>query len=53
VLYGRHVLEIEYTDNGRHAFAAACAAAAGRRPVILRDRDLVRRGTRGYTYRRC
>lgn len=52
-VYGEHVLEIEYTDNGRATFPAACRTAAGRRPVVLRDRDLVAAGRPGYAYRRC
>jgi hypothetical protein len=51
--YHQHVLEIEYTDNGRRTFPAACRAAAGARPVILRDRDLVAAGKVGYAYKSC
>ena len=51
--HGRRVIEIEYTDNGRTAFARACAARKGRISVLLRDRDVVPRGTRGYVSRTC
>lgn len=52
-VYGDHVLEIEYTDNGLPTYPAACRAAAGRRAVLLRDRDLVPAGRPGYAYRSC
>ncbi|MFS0883792.1 endo alpha-1,4 polygalactosaminidase [Aeromicrobium sp. 179-A 4D2 NHS] len=52
-MYGRRVIEIEYTDNGRRAFTRACRARGGRVSVLLRDRDVVPRGTRGYVFRTC
>lgn len=53
-VYGAHVIEIEYTDNGGRAnFAAACRARGASISIIYRDRDLVRRGTRGYVYVHC
>jgi hypothetical protein len=51
--YGRNVIEIEYTDNGRAAFDRACKARAGTVSVLLRDRDVVPVGTKGYVYRTC
>jgi hypothetical protein len=51
--YGHHVIEIEYTDNGRSAFRSACRLRGSRISIILRDRDVVPRGSRGYTYRAC
>ena len=51
--YGRRVFEIEYTDNGRTAYARACTARHGRISIVLRDRDVVPRGSRGYYYRHC
>jgi Glycoside-hydrolase family GH114 len=51
--YGRHVLEVEYTDNGLDAFPQACAARGKLISVVLRDRDLVPVGDEGYVYRRC
>ncbi|WP_375476179.1 endo alpha-1,4 polygalactosaminidase [uncultured Jatrophihabitans sp.] len=52
-VYGRHVLEIEYTDNGRAAYRRACAAHGKKMSIILRDRELVPRGHRGYYYKSC
>ena len=52
-VYGRQVLEIEYTDGPRSAFRKACAARGDRIPVILRDRDVVPRGAPGYRSRAC
>jgi hypothetical protein len=51
--YGRHVIEIEYTDNGRRYYRAACAARGSRISIILRDRDVLPRGRRGYVYQAC
>ncbi len=52
--YGRHVIEIEYTDNGGRAnFARACAARGSSISIVYRDRDLVPRGGSGYTYASC
>lgn len=51
--YGRHVIEIEYTDNGRAAYAAACRARGRSISVLLRDRDVVPRGRRAYRSRSC
>jgi hypothetical protein len=51
--YGSHVIEIEYTDNGRRAYAKACAARGAEISIILRDRDVVARGRKGYHYEAC
>jgi hypothetical protein len=51
--YGAEVIEIEYTDNGRSAFAAACAAQGRDISVILRDRDVVAPSDPAYAYRTC
>jgi hypothetical protein len=51
--YGRHVIEIEYTDYPRQVFTAACAARGGRISIVLRDRDVVPRGDAGYVERWC
>lgn len=52
--YGRRVLEVEYDDaGGRRGFRAACRARGRRIAVTYRDRDLVRRGARGYTFGAC
>lgn len=52
-VYGRQVLEIEYTDTKRVFFTRACAARGDRIPIILRDRDVVPRGAPGYRSRAC
>ncbi|QHC70574.1 endo alpha-1,4 polygalactosaminidase [Rathayibacter sp. VKM Ac-2801] len=52
-VYGRQVYEIEYTDNGRSAYAEACAEQGRRISVTLRDRDVVPRGATGYVNRHC
>ncbi|KQP79150.1 hypothetical protein ASF37_09810 [Aeromicrobium sp. Leaf289] len=52
-LYGRGVVEIEYTDNGRAAYARACRQRAGDHPITLRDRDVVPRGARGHVFQHC
>jgi hypothetical protein len=53
-VYGSRVYEIEYVDNGGTAgFAAACAARGATTSVLLRDRDVVPRGTDGYVAESC
>jgi hypothetical protein len=52
-VYGRHVIEIEYTDTPRAAFAAACRARGSRISVQLRDRDVVPRNASGYRAEWC
>jgi hypothetical protein len=52
-VYGRHVIEIEYTDNPRPAYARACHARSGRISIILRDRDVTPRGSPAYRYAHC
>jgi Glycoside-hydrolase family GH114 len=51
--YGDRVIEIEYTDNGRSAFRTSCRLRGRKISIILRDRDVVPRGARGYTYQAC
>ncbi len=51
--YGRRVIEIEYTDNGRQAYERACAARSGDISIMLRDRDVVPRGAAGYVHQTC
>lgn len=51
--YGTRLIEIEYTDNGRQAYERACAARAGAASVLLRDRDVVPAGSKGYVFRHC
>ncbi|MCD9155126.1 endo alpha-1,4 polygalactosaminidase [Aeromicrobium duanguangcaii] len=52
-MYGRRVIEVEYTDNGRKAFDRACRARGSKISVVLRDRDLVARGRPGHVFRTC
>lgn len=51
--YGRKVIEIEYTDNGRRAFAQACAARGSRISIELVDRDVLPAGAAGHVRRFC
>lgn len=51
--YGRRVIEIEYTDNGRRAYARACAARAGDISIMLRDRDVRPAGSPGHVHETC
>jgi hypothetical protein len=51
--YGRHVIEIEYTDNPRSAYTRACRARAGHISILLRDRNVTPRGNRAYRYSHC
>jgi hypothetical protein len=53
-VFGRHVIEIEYTDNGGRAnFAKACAARGSSISIVYRDRNLVARGSARYAYAAC
>lgn len=52
-VFGRRVIEIEYTDNGPSAFEEACRARGSQVSVLLRDRGVVARGARGYVSRWC
>jgi len=51
--YGNQVYEIEYTDNGTEAYRRACADHGADISVILRDRDVVPKGTTGYHNEHC
>ena len=51
--YGRKVIEIEYTDNGRQAYERACKARSGDLSIMLRDRDVAPRGAAGYVHKTC
>jgi hypothetical protein len=51
--YRRAVIEIEYTDNGRHAFARACALRGSRISIELVDRDVQPAGAAGHVRRFC
>jgi hypothetical protein len=52
-VYGRHLIEIEYTNNDRSAFTTACARRGDSVSVVLRDRDVLPRGRPGYVERWC
>jgi hypothetical protein len=51
--HGRHVIEIEYADNGLASFKHACSARGARVSIVYRDRLLRPRGQPGYRYRAC
>jgi len=51
--FGEHVIEIEYTDNGRTAFRRACSTHGRQISVLLRDRDLATNHHRNYVYEAC
>lgn len=52
-VFGRHVLEIEYSDTPLAAFEAACAARKSQISVIRRDRNLSMPGEAAYLYQTC
>ncbi|MFT2691775.1 endo alpha-1,4 polygalactosaminidase [Clavibacter zhangzhiyongii] len=55
-VYGARVLDVEYTDDLRDSATGACRRIRALDPApaaIVRDRDLVPAGTRGYAYRAC
>lgn len=51
--YGARVLEIEYSDDGRHIFDAACQARHGHASIVYRDRGPSRPGTPGDAQATC
>jgi hypothetical protein len=51
--YGRHVIEIEYTDNGRAAFHRACRDHGDAWSVVLRDRMLRTPTSPRYAFQAC
>src|SRR4051794_6517654 len=52
-LYGDHVIEVEYADEGRDNFDAACADHGDAWTVVYRDRHLVTPGEAGYERDSC
>jgi hypothetical protein len=52
-VYGRNVIEIEYTDNSMSAFTAACRLLGRLVSVLLADRDLVPAGELGHARGWC
>jgi glycosyl hydrolase family 114 len=51
--YGNHVIEIEYTDNGRRAYRRACRDHGDRWSIMLRDRMLVTPASPRYHFEMC
>jgi hypothetical protein len=51
--YGDHVIEVEYTDNGRNAFRRACRDHGDQWSIVLRDRQLRTPASPHYAYRKC
>ncbi|KAJ7589497.1 glycoside hydrolase family 114 protein [Mycena floridula] len=52
-VYGKNVIEIEYTDNGISAWNDACTDRGASISIIYRDRDVVPSGNRAYHYQEC
>ncbi len=52
-VHGDRVIEVEYSDDGREPFEAACAARGGEVSVVYRDRELLPRGVPGYEFDHC
>jgi hypothetical protein len=52
-VYGEHVLQIEYTDDLPMPFHDVCSSPDRAPLTILRDRDLVPKGTDGFAYEQC
>ena len=52
-VYGRHVIEIEYSDNPLTYYTAACRARGARISITLRDREVMPRGSTDYVDRHC
>ncbi|MEL4319918.1 endo alpha-1,4 polygalactosaminidase [Leifsonia sp. YIM 134122] len=52
-VFGRNVIEIEYTDNPKSAYTTACKKQGTTISVILRDRDVVAKGKPDYVYKSC
>lgn len=52
-VYGNNVIEIEYSDNGKSAYTAACNARGASISIIYRDRDVVPAGESDYVYQAC
>lgn len=52
-VYGDNVIEIEYSDNGKSIFTAACSARGAEISIIYRDRGVVPAGDQNYVYDAC
>jgi hypothetical protein len=51
--YGSQVVDTEYTDNLPVTFTRMCQQARAPKLMILRDRDLLTPGKKGYVYKAC
>jgi hypothetical protein len=51
--YGRHVIEIEYTDQPVAAFTAACRARGSAISIVRRDREVTPLGDPAHTEQWC
>jgi hypothetical protein len=52
-VYGRHIIEIEYTDNPSSAFTTACKLRGKTTSVVLRDREVTPSGQPHYVEKWC
>lgn len=52
-VYGKSVIDIEYADSLPRSFAKMCADPKSPKAMILRDRNLVTPGQKGYVYKAC
>ncbi|MGW4242870.1 endo alpha-1,4 polygalactosaminidase [Nocardia sp. NPDC004722] len=52
-VYGRFVIDIEYTDNLPTSLDAVCARPDRVASTVIRDRKLVQPGSAGYFHRAC
>jgi len=52
-VYGREVIEIEYTDEPAAAFAQACRRRSRSISITRRDRDLLPAGSKGHVEQWC
>jgi hypothetical protein len=52
-VYGRHVIEVEYTDQPASAFIQACRERGAIISITRRDRDLLPAGQPGHTEQWC
>lgn len=52
-VYGDRVIDVEYSDDTDGPWSGVCARKDRPAMTILRDRDLVARGTSGYVFERC
>jgi hypothetical protein len=52
-VYGGHVIEIEYSEDGYENFEQACTARGGTISILYRDHDVLPRGVPGYEFDHC